>query len=302
MDELRQLLAFIAQGLPPWQTDPRSSYNEPRGPNLVMKRAYEAALESGQPYKTLTLWIFKGGVGGNDVVTVFGNYQQDVINVMVEEAKRWSGDPVEAVFITSADSPGEALVVWDSFHGYTRLPISHESFNLNPYNDKHFVKRLKDLIGTGWPEDFGQPLFGQNIRKQLHRIVGLDPMLDAYLYTALSTTETEDGEPFIKLLNRGEAEWSGEAILEARDDCQKFQEKCGDLIKSDLPGAGTDFWLTRNGHGAGFWDGDWGDDGEVLTECAKSFGLSDVYVGDDNQFYFFPGKSTQPSWLGQPLF
>jgi hypothetical protein len=32
-----------------------------------------------------------------------------------------------------------------------------------------------------------------------------------------------------------------------------------------------DFFLTRNGHGAGFWDGDY-KNGEKLTEIAKSFG------------------------------
>lgn len=43
----------------------------------------------------------------------------------------------------------------------------------------------------------------------------------------------------------------------------------GDL-RQDWP---TDFYLTRNGHGAGFWDGDYPDEiGEKLTEMAHSFG------------------------------
>jgi len=33
--------------------------------------------------------------------------------------------------------------------------------------------------------------------------------------------------------------------------------------------AGHDFWLTRNGHGAGFWDGDWPETGDALTEASK---------------------------------
>lgn len=37
--------------------------------------------------------------------------------------------------------------------------------------------------------------------------------------------------------------------------------------------AGHDFWLTRNGHGAGFGDGDWPEEaGEKLSEAARSFG------------------------------
>lgn len=36
--------------------------------------------------------------------------------------------------------------------------------------------------------------------------------------------------------------------------------------------AGHDFWLTRNGHGAGFWDRGLGDLGDRLTEAAKVYG------------------------------
>ena len=45
--------------------------------------------------------------------------------------------------------------------------------------------------------------------------------------------------------------------------------KIGDL--TDL--AGHDFWLTRNGHGAGFWDGDYPESEEtILTDAARTFG------------------------------
>jgi hypothetical protein len=44
---------------------------------------------------------------------------------------------------------------------------------------------------------------------------------------------------------------------------------------------GHDFWLTRNGTGAGFWDGDWFE-GEKLTEAAKAFGNFDLMVDHDD--------------------
>lgn len=37
-----------------------------------------------------------------------------------------------------------------------------------------------------------------------------------------------------------------------------------------------DFFLTRNGHGSGFWDGDY-KEGDKLTEIAKSFGQDDGF-------------------------
>jgi hypothetical protein len=53
---------------------------------------------------------------------------------------------------------------------------------------------------------------------------------------------------------------------------------------------GHDFWLTRNHHGAGFWDRWSGGTrgyayGELLTAQAKPYGESDLYVGDDGLVY-----------------
>jgi hypothetical protein len=39
--------------------------------------------------------------------------------------------------------------------------------------------------------------------------------------------------------------------------------------------AGHDFWLTRSGHGAGFWDRGLGALGERLTEASKAYGSPD---------------------------
>lgn len=50
--------------------------------------------------------------------------------------------------------------------------------------------------------------------------------------------------------------------------------------------AGHDLWLTRNGHGSGFWDGDWAQpQADKLCEVAKIMGQSDVYLGDDGLVY-----------------
>ena len=47
--------------------------------------------------------------------------------------------------------------------------------------------------------------------------------------------------------------------------------------------AGHDFWLTRNGHGSGFWDRDGVGDsdaglGDRLSEAARDFGECSLYV------------------------
>ena len=45
------------------------------------------------------------------------------------------------------------------------------------------------------------------------------------------------------------------------------------------------FWLTRQGHGAGFWDGDFGLFGDQLTQISDAFGELYPYVGDDGLIY-----------------
>lgn len=92
-------------------------------------------------------------------------------------------------------------------------------------------------------------------------------------------------------------ELSEEALLSIEKDCAQFEAKAGDLPEctrgsgeyTKWQQAGHDFWLTRNRHGAGFWDGDWPEpDASRLTALAKSFGKSSVYLGDDGLVYLIP--------------
>ena len=49
--------------------------------------------------------------------------------------------------------------------------------------------------------------------------------------------------------------------------------------------AGHDFWLTRNRHGAGFWDRGLGDLGERLSDAAKVYGTVYLYVCPNGLIY-----------------
>lgn len=70
------------------------------------------------------------------------------------------------------------------------------------------------------------------------------------------------------------------------EDCDKFIELAGPLLDTiDDSQAGHDFWLTRNRHGAGFWDRGLGKPGEDLTKLSHSFGELWSYIGDDNKIY-----------------
>lgn len=80
-------------------------------------------------------------------------------------------------------------------------------------------------------------------------------------------------------------------------DCHRFQQDAAEAL-SEAYGrgyseerAGHDFWLTRNGHGAGFWDRDVlqaAKIGERLTSLCgwrTTFGGVDLYLGDDGKIY-----------------
>jgi len=78
-----------------------------------------------------------------------------------------------------------------------------------------------------------------------------------------------------------------EALESMRADCESFLQANADDLEGMAPEqAGHDFWLTRNGHGAGFWDRGLGERGERLTKAAHAYGDSELYLGlGDNAVY-----------------
>ena len=113
-------------------------------------------------------------------------------------------------------------------------------------------------------------------------IDNLDEFTRAYIECALWSS-LDDETPMDE--NYGFDDLSDECLSRMLNDCSKFQTENMKMISEDLPQAGHDFWLTRNGHGAGFWDGDWPEFGALLTEKCKEFGEVDLYVGEDGLVY-----------------
>jgi len=78
------------------------------------------------------------------------------------------------------------------------------------------------------------------------------------------------------------------SLKQAQQDVDDFFELAAELIEKsgmDDRRVGHDFWLTRNGHGAGFWDRGLGKVGDDLTRDAETYGGIDPYVGDDGLVY-----------------
>lgn len=120
--------------------------------------------------------------------------------------------------------------------------------------------------------------------------IELDEFTMAYVIAALWSSNDYDGSPLDD--NYGVEDIAPEALATIIRECQQFQAQHGipqynDSRCSDAEKAGHDFWLTRNRHGAGFWDrrelSD--DDADKYTKAAHSFGECDIYVGDDGKLY-----------------
>jgi len=92
------------------------------------------------------------------------------------------------------------------------------------------------------------------------------------------------------------ADFTDEAADIARKECEYFVHllecynplDCNLLEQAlefgDYEQLGHDLWLTRNGHGCGFWDGDYGDIGDMITKIVDSrFSEVTPYVNSDGK-------------------
>ena len=113
----------------------------------------------------------------------------------------------------------------------------------------------------------------------------IDAFTRGYLEAALWT---EDPDP-------GSGEWQPsdwwnieaidtDSLKRAIEVCRDFQNaNAADLEKAGTPEQnGHDFWLTRNGHGAGFWDRGYGELGDRLSKACKPYGEAYLYGPETN--------------------
>jgi len=126
----------------------------------------------------------------------------------------------------------------------------------------------------------------------------LIPLTDSdfnhYLIAALFSSTDEDES----LDARYEAtDFHATAIAKSRLDCEAFlvenEQDVAALLDGDheMPDIMHDFWLTRNGHGCGFWDGDYPKEiGDRLTESSDRFGEVNLYVGDEDGAIWLSGS------------
>ncbi len=115
----------------------------------------------------------------------------------------------------------------------------------------------------------------------------VDQMVAAYVECALWSSHAigEDGEDLGNLDEHyGPEDLTDDTRDEMAADCSAFYDaNAEDLVTLTAEQAGHDFWLTRNGHGAGFWDRGLGELGERLADAARVYGGVDLMPMADGQ-------------------
>ena len=112
---------------------------------------------------------------------------------------------------------------------------------------------------------------------------------DSYIETMFWSSPASNSENETLDQEKGKEDINTETLKSLREDFELFTKEnyhlCTD--KDKTPGIvafAHNFWLNRNGHGAGFWDGDY-INGKELSKSCEQYGQVDAYVGDDGSVY-----------------
>jgi hypothetical protein len=129
----------------------------------------------------------------------------------------------------------------------------------------------------------------------------LDTFLEHYVICALwlssdLNSDDENDDTSLRDLGCDIDDIHPDTLASMRADCEDFLsldswKEAYSAGAWTLEQGGHDFWLTRNGHGTGFWDRYWSSEeefydlGRRLTDDSKIYGSCYLEVGDDERIY-----------------
>jgi hypothetical protein len=120
----------------------------------------------------------------------------------------------------------------------------------------------------------------------------IENIIRQYLLTALWTADDESDRNSFQ--DKSVYDFSNEAKKQAKEEIEWFIDITGDaIIRSNISDGsiGHYLWLTRNGHGSGFWDNNYRkEDEDELCYLSEILGECLIYTGDDGKIYFDGSK------------
>lgn len=173
-------------------------------------------------------------------------------------------DVIEAGFIEHYGTP--FVIVQESNEGFvTVLPFETKEKRDERYAD---LERAYGLYSGGiTPEQAREAIDGYH---QAMMFTATDENGDSLDGLGLAFSPAAQ-----KTMNHDVLDFLGQNAAEIHEFCA--------VTRHGFLQVGIDFSLTRNRHGAGFWDRGAGQVGAVLTEAAHPWGEQSVYVGDSGE-------------------
>ena len=169
------------------------------------------------------------------------------------------------------------LKLFETFINIVELDLTQEELNsvLKGYIDAALWTE-EDILRDQMPEiDFNNE-DDDDERDEIERIIQLHDSLNR---KPIDTFTREDID--------------NDSLIDAYSDIKKFIELAGKepveyvLREMGPEKLGHDIWLTRNGHGAGFFDHSFDEEIEMpLMDAGRKLGIKTLYVGDDMKLYF----------------
>lgn len=128
----------------------------------------------------------------------------------------------------------------------------------------------------------------------------LSPFTRAALASLLWSETDEDGRPLLDDAPGTDYEdtdyipvedytFDSAGLAELDGECRAFLaelEEAGLLDLLDEQSHAFNWILTRNAHGAGYWDLGLGEDGETLSRMSRTYGTVGLHRADDGTLYF----------------
>lgn len=170
--------------------------------------------------------------------------------------------------LVNVGNDGKAVtkVDWKYYRGYS-IECKTDGFHVHHggrggcISLKGKVTKCKSLVSA------------KRIISQVINAERLTTFMQAYVDCLLWSSTDLEGTPLDSIYSPGDI--SPEGMQEIRNDCKDFLRQAAKLIgtsSDELSQAGHDFALTRNRHGAGFWDRGLGDIGRKLTDISHGYG------------------------------
>jgi hypothetical protein len=113
----------------------------------------------------------------------------------------------------------------------------------------------------------------------------MDSFLQGYTECALWCSDDDNGEPLDR--NYSPTDIDSATLTKMEADCNDFQQSQAELLEQsglDDAHAGHDFWLSRCGHGSGFFDRGLGEVGDKLQAAARVYGEVNLHVANGKVF------------------